>query len=61
MKNDIENCMKTLKAAKLLSVKELLFGNVEISGYLHEGKKAPIKCPACLHPQSYFEIQETNY
>lgn len=30
-------------------------------GYLHEGKKAPKKCPACLHPQSYFEIQEKNY
>ncbi len=30
-------------------------------GYLHEGKKAPLKCPSCLHPQSYFEIQVENY
>lgn len=30
-------------------------------GYLHEGKKALKTCPACLHPQSYFEIQETNF
>ncbi|NOX18266.1 MAG: rubrerythrin family protein [Chlorobi bacterium] len=30
-------------------------------GYLHEGTSAPQKCPACLHPQSYFEIKETNY
>ncbi|NQV38695.1 MAG: rubrerythrin family protein [Candidatus Marinimicrobia bacterium] len=30
-------------------------------GYLHEGKKAPKMCPACLHPQSYFEIKESNY
>lgn len=30
-------------------------------GYLHEGKKAPKTCPACLHPQSYFEVQEVNY
>ena len=30
-------------------------------GYLHEGKKAPKTCPACLHPQSYFEIKEINY
>ncbi len=30
-------------------------------GYLHEGTSAPKKCPACLHPQSYFEIKETNY
>jgi rubrerythrin len=30
-------------------------------GFLHEGKKAPKTCPACLHPQSYFEIKEINY
>jgi rubrerythrin len=30
-------------------------------GYLHEGTKAPLNCPACLHPQAYFELQESNY
>ena len=30
-------------------------------GYIHEGTKAPKTCPACLHPQSYFEIKESNY
>jgi rubrerythrin len=25
-------------------------------GYIFEGEKAPAKCPACDHPQSYFEI-----
>ncbi len=30
-------------------------------GYLHEGKKAPKVCPACLHPQSYFEVETFNY
>jgi rubrerythrin len=30
-------------------------------GYLHEGTKAPLNCPACLHPQSYFAIKESNY
>jgi len=30
-------------------------------GYLHEGTKAPETCPACLHPQAYFEINENNY
>jgi len=30
-------------------------------GYVHEGKEAPGKCPACLHPQEYFEIKEANY
>lgn len=30
-------------------------------GYLHEGTKAPKVCPACLHPQSYFEVKAYNY
>ncbi len=30
-------------------------------GYLHEGKGAPKMCPACFHPQAYFEIMEKNY
>ena len=30
-------------------------------GFIHEGTVAPKMCPACLHPQSYFEIKESNY
>jgi rubrerythrin len=30
-------------------------------GYIYEGKSAPQTCPACLHPQSYFEIMKENY
>ena len=30
-------------------------------GYLHEGESAPNVCPACLHPQSYFEILAENW
>ena len=30
-------------------------------GYVHEGKEAPIKCPACAHPQSYYEALCENY
>ena len=30
-------------------------------GYIHEGKVAPAKCPACDHPQAYFEIVADNY
>ncbi|MFZ5596113.1 MAG: rubrerythrin [Bacillota bacterium] len=25
-------------------------------GYVHEGDEAPEKCPACVHPQAYFEV-----
>ncbi len=30
-------------------------------GFIHEGTAAPKMCPACQHPQAYFEIKETNY
>ncbi|MDR1936898.1 MAG: rubrerythrin family protein [Tannerellaceae bacterium] len=30
-------------------------------GYVHKGKTAPGKCPACEHPQAYFEPKKTNY
>ncbi len=30
-------------------------------GYLHEGPVAPDNCPACAHPQSYYEILGENW
>ncbi|HKM92257.1 MAG TPA: rubrerythrin family protein [Prolixibacteraceae bacterium] len=30
-------------------------------GFIHEGSVAPQKCPACDHPQSYFEINCDNF
>ena len=30
-------------------------------GHIVIGKKAPKACPVCLHPQSFFEIEATNY
>ncbi|MFZ4704682.1 MAG: rubrerythrin [Bacteroidales bacterium] len=30
-------------------------------GFVHEGEKALENCPACLHPQAYFELFEENY
>lgn len=30
-------------------------------GYVHEGVEAPGFCPACLHPQIYFELEAANY
>lgn len=29
--------------------------------YLHQWKSAPEECPACAHPQAYFQIKENNY
>ena len=30
-------------------------------GYVHEGTEAPEICPACAHPQSYYELEAVNY
>ena len=30
-------------------------------GHLVIGKKAPLVCPVCAHPQSYFEVRKENY
>ncbi len=30
-------------------------------GYVHTGKEAPGMCPACAHPQAFFEPKKNNY
>jgi rubrerythrin len=30
-------------------------------GYVHEGADAPKECPACNHPQSYYEMLAENF
>ncbi len=30
-------------------------------GYIHHGKEAPEVCPACEHPQAYYELHVPNY
>lgn len=30
-------------------------------GYIHTGTSAPIKCPACDHPQAHFEVFRETY
>ena len=30
-------------------------------GYVHEGTEAPQICPACAHPQAYYEPMKQNY
>ncbi len=30
-------------------------------GYVQDGKAAPMKCPVCDHPQSYYEVWVENY
>lgn len=48
--------------------KEMVFKKEEATtwkcgncGYIHEGLSAPEKCPACDHPQGYFEVLSDTY
>lgn len=52
---------KNLEEGKVFERDGVLTWKCRNCGHLHEGKKAPGTCPVCLHPQSYFEIQESNY
>jgi len=50
-----------LEAGKVFERDGVLVWKCRNCGFLHEGEKAPTLCPACLHPQSYFEIHSENY
>jgi len=40
---------------------ETIFWQCRNCGYVYEGKKAPKTCPACEHPQAFFEPMKLNY
>jgi len=50
-----------LEEGRVFERNDKIYWKCRNCGYIHEGKKAPKMCPACLHPQSYFEIKEQNY
>lgn len=56
-----EKLYANLDAGKVFERDGIMTWKCRNCGYLHEGKKAPQVCPACLHPQSFFELVETNY
>lgn len=53
--------LKNLKEGKVFEKDEVVEWKCRNCGYVHRGKKAPKKCPACQHPQAYFEVRAENY
>ncbi|MBF0502571.1 MAG: rubrerythrin family protein [Candidatus Riflebacteria bacterium] len=53
--------LENIRKNEVFNKKEKTRWKCDNCGYVHEGESAPQKCPACLHPQSYFEVKETNY
>jgi rubrerythrin len=39
----------------------VVFWKCRNCGYVHEGAEAPVECPACHHPQAFFELWVENY
>lgn len=53
--------LKNVEEGKVFEKDEVVFWKCLNCGYIHEGAAAPKVCPACLHPQSYFEVWVENY
>ncbi|MFV0290464.1 MAG: rubrerythrin [Mangrovibacterium sp.] len=52
---------ENLEAGKVFEKDEKVTWKCRNCGFLHESEKAPKNCPACLHPQAYFEVNEMNF
>ena len=53
--------LKNVKEGKVFKKDTVVKWKCRNCGYVHEGKEAPEKCPACAHPQSFYELLCENY
>ncbi len=53
--------LKNVQEGKVFEKDEVVYWRCRNCGYVHKGKKAPAACPACLHPQAYYEVLGENY
>jgi len=53
--------LKNIQEAAVFKRDKLVKWKCRNCGYVHEGKEAPEECPACEHPQAYYELLCENY
>ena len=53
--------LANIKAGKVFQKDKVVKWKCRNCGYVHVGKSAPKKCPACKHPQAFYEILAENY
>ena len=53
--------LKNLKEDKVFKKNALVKWKCRNCGYVHEGKEALEECPACKHPQAFYELLCENY
>lgn len=50
-----------VEACKFFEREEVITWQCRNCGFVYEGKSAPQTCPACAHPQAFFEEKKNNY
>ena len=53
--------LKNLKEGKVFKKDTAVKWKCRNCGYVHEEKEAPEECPACKHPQAFYELLCENY
>ncbi len=53
--------LKNIEMAEVFEKSEVKIWECRNCGHIVVGTKAPQVCPACAHPQSYFEVNAENY
>ena len=53
--------LENLKAGTVFKKPKEIVWRCLNCGYLHVGTEAPSVCPACAHPQAYFEVLAENW
>ncbi len=59
--NRYRGLLANIEAEKVFTKDETVTWRCRNCGYLHEGTEAPAMCPACAHPQAYFELLGENW
>jgi rubrerythrin len=53
--------LENVEAQRVFSREQPIRWKCRNCGYVHEGTEAPKVCPACKHPQSYYEVWVEAY
>ena len=53
--------LKNVEGGRLFKKEKPVVWRCLNCGYVHEGPEAPEPCPACDHPQAYFELLAENW
>jgi rubrerythrin len=53
--------LANIEAGTVFKKKNAVVWRCRNCGYIHQGDGAPEACPACVHPQGYFELLAENW